>query len=125
MQGKLVWVGRVLSGLVSLLFVFSALMKLKGGPEFEQGMSKLGLPASMRVPLGILELACAVIYMIPATSVLGSILLAGLMGGAIVTHWRVGEIFIPQIVIGVVAWGGLWLREPRLRSLIPLKRSAA
>jgi len=88
-------------------------------------MSKLGLPASMRVPLGILELTCAVIYMIPATSVLGSILLAGLMGGAIVTHWRVGEIFIPQIVIGVVAWGGVYLREPRLRSLIPLKRSAA
>lgn len=125
MQAKLVWVGRVLSGLVSLLLAFSAVMKLKGGPEVAQGMGKMGLPESMLVPLGILELSVVVIYLIPATSVLGAILVAGYMGGAIMTHWRVGDVFIAQAVIGIVAWAGLYLREPRLRSLLPWRRSAA
>lgn len=121
-SGKIVWVGRVISVLVSLLFVMSALMKLKGGAEVAQGMAHLGLPESLRVPLAILELACALIYLIPAISVLGAILLTGYIGGAICTHWRVGDPFLIQTALGIFVWLGLYLRENRLRALIPLRR---
>lgn len=79
----------------------------------------------MAVPLGVLELACTVIYLIPATSVIGAILLAGYMGGAICTHWRVGDPFVIQIVLGVFAWLGLYLRDDRLKALLPLRRPPA
>ena len=121
-SGKIVWVGRVISVLVALVFVMSALMKLKGGAEVAQGMAHLGLPESLRVPLAILEIACALIYLIPAISVLGAILLTGYIGGAICTHWRVGDPFLIQTALGIFVWLGLYLRENRLRALIPLRR---
>ena len=123
-SGKVVWVGRVISGLASLVFLFSAFMKLKGGPELAQGMAHLGLPDRMVMPLTILEISCVVVYLIPQTAVLGAILLAGYIGGAICTHWRVGDPFFVQIVLGIVVWLGLYLREPRLLALIPLRKSA-
>jgi MFS family permease len=119
---KAVVVGWVLSALAALLFVFSAFMKFKGGPALDQGMAHLGMPTSMVLPLAILELTCVAIYLIPPTAVLGAILLAGYVGGTIVTHWRVGDLFIVNIVLGIVVWLGLYLREPRLRDLIPLRR---
>lgn len=124
-SNKMVWVGWILTILASLLFVFSAFMKLKGGPDLDKGMEHLGLPASMVLPLAILELACVAIYLIPATSVLGAILLAGYIGGTIVTHWRSGDPFIVNIVLGLVLWLGIYLREPRLKALIPLRRRPA
>jgi hypothetical protein len=122
MGAKVVWAGRVITGIVSLLFLFSAAMKFVGGADVTQGMAHLGLPESMNIPLGILELACTVIYLNPATSVQGAILLAGYMGGAICTHWRVGDPFLTQIAIGLVIWLGIYLREPRLKALIPLRK---
>jgi len=122
-SGKVVWVGRVITVLVSLLFLFSASMKFIGGAEVKEGMAHLGLPESMIIPLGILEAACTVIYLIPATSALGAILLAGYIGGAICTHWRVGDPFLGQVAIGLVIWLGIYLREPRLAALIPLRKS--
>lgn len=122
-SGKIVWIGRVISVLVSLAFLVSALMKFKGGPELTEGIAHLGLPESMIVPLAILELSCAVIYLIPPTAVLGAILLTGFIGGAICTHWRVGDPFFAQILIGIAFWLGLYLREDRLKSLIPLRKS--
>ena len=121
-SGKIVWTGRVITGLVSLLFLFSAAMKFVAGAEVKEGMAHLGLPESMVIPLGILEAACTLIYLIPATSVLGAILLAGYMGGAICTHWRVGDPFVGQIAIALVVWLGIYLREPRLRALIPIRK---
>ncbi len=121
-SGKSVWVGRVISALASLVFFFSAFLKLKGGPEVAQGMAHLGLPERMVIPLAILEVSCTVIYLIPHTSVLGAILLAGYVGGTICTHWRVGDPFFIQIALGVFLWLGLYLREPRLKDLIPLRR---
>jgi hypothetical protein len=121
-SGKVVWVGWALSVLAALLFLFSAFMKFKGGPDMDQAMAHLGLPASMVLPLGILELTCVLIYLIPATSELGAILLAGYVGGTIVTCWRVGDPFIVNIVLGLVLWLGIYLREPRLEELIPLRR---
>jgi hypothetical protein len=88
----------------------------------EQGFAHLGLPLTLMKPLAVLELSCVVVYLIPATSVLGAILLAGYLGGAICTHLRVGDPFVAQAAIGVFLWLGLWLRESRLRVLIPLRR---
>lgn len=121
-SGKIVWVGRALSVLTSLLFVVSAVMKLAGFAEVAQGMAHLGLPESLVVPLAILELSCVVVYLVPATSVLGAILLTGFIGGTICTHLRVGDPFFIQVALGVVVWLGLYLREDRLKALIPLRR---
>jgi len=119
--GKIVWVGRVISVLTSLVFLMSAFMKLKGGAEVTQGMTHLGFPESMMRPLAILEISCVVVYLIPATSVLGAILQTGYIGGAICTHWRVGDPFFVQVALGIFVWLGLYLREDRLRALIPLR----
>ncbi len=124
-SGKVVWVGRVISVLLSLLFAMSAFMKLKGGAEVMQGMAHLGLPESLIMPLAILEISCVVIYLIPATSVLGAILLTGYIGGAICTHLRVGDPFFIQIALGIFVWLGLYLRENRLKALIPLRTRQA
>ena len=121
-SGKIVWAGRVISVLASLLFLMSAFLKLKGGPDVLKGIAHLGLPESMLVPLAILEISCVVIYLIPATSVFGAILLTGYIGGAICTHWRSGDPFVVQIVLGLLVWLGLYLRENRLRELIPLRK---
>jgi len=119
--GKLVWTGRVISWLASLAFLFSAGMKLKGGEEVTQGMAHLGLPETMVRPLALLELSCVLIYLFPPTAVLGAILLAGYMGGAICSHWRVGDPFVAQCAIGVAVWLGVFLRESRLRALLPFR----
>jgi len=119
---RTVWAGRVISVLASLVFLLSASMKLKGGAELTQGMAHLGLPESLVLPLAILEISCVVIYLIPATSVLGAILLTGYLGGAICTHWRVGDPVYVHIVLGVLVWLGLYLREGRLTELIPLRK---
>ena len=121
--GKLVWVGRAISVLTSLMFLMSAGMKFKGGPEVAEGMVHLGLPESLVVPLAIVELACVVVYLIPVTSILGAILLTGYLGGAICSHLRVGDPYIVPVIVGVAIWLGLYLRESRLRSLIPLRSS--
>jgi len=120
--GKMVWTGRVISILASLVFIMSGFMKLKGGPQVTEGMGHLGLAESMLVPLAILELTCVAVYLIPATSVLGAVLLTGYMGGAICTHWRAGDVFVGPIVIGLVVWLGLYLRERRLWALLPLRK---
>jgi len=119
---RAVIVGWVLSVLVSLMFLFSASMKLMGGPELAKGMEHLELHKIPIVPLSILELTCVAVYLIPPTSVLGAILLTGYLGGAILTHWRVGDMFIVHIVLGMVIWLGIYLREDRLRALIPVRR---
>jgi hypothetical protein len=121
---KTTWIGRVISILVSIMFLFSATFKFIDGPQVKEGFDHLGLPERMMLPLGILELACVVIYLVPATSVIGAILLTGYLGGAICTHWRVGDPFFVQVLLGILLWLGLYLREDRLKSLIPIRRSA-
>ena len=123
--GKLVWTGRIISILISLLFAMSATMKLIGGGGVMEGMAHLGLPSSLILPLGILEISCVVIYLIPATSMVGAILLTGYLGGAILAHLRVGDPIFMQILLGVGVWLGLYLRDKRLRDLIPLRTSGA
>ena len=115
---KRIWIGRVLSVLVSLLFAFSAALKLVGGPQMVQGMDHLQLPQRLMRPIGVLELSCAIVYLIPQTSVLGAILLTGYIGGAMLTHLRIGEPIYSHIGIGIVAWLGLYLRRPRLHDVL-------
>ena len=121
-SGKIVWVARAISILVSLFFLLSAFLKFKDGPDVMKGIAHLGIPESMVLPLAILELACVVVYLIPATSVLGAILLTGYIGGTICTTWRVGDPFVLNIVLGLLVWLGLYLRENRLKELIPLRK---
>ena len=121
-SGTVVWIGRVISILVALVFVFSSLMKVKGGAEVTQGMASLGLREAMRLPLAVIEFSCAVIYLIRPVSVLGAILLTGFIGGTIVTHWRIGEPVYMQTMLGILVWLGLYLREERLKALIPVRQ---
>ena len=122
-SGTIVWAGRVVTALIGLVFLFSAFMKIKGGPELAEGIRHLGLPESMLVPLAILEASCVVIYLIPPTAVLGAILLTGYIGGAICTHWRVGDPFYLHILLGILVWLALYVRESRLWAVLPLRRS--
>jgi len=121
---KRIWIGRALSILVSLLFVFSATGKLIAHPEVVKGMEHLQLPQSLMRPLGVLELSCAVVYLIPQTSVLGAILLTGYIGGAMLTHLRIGEPVYMHIVIGIVVCLRLYMRRPQLPALVWPARSA-
>jgi len=119
---KALWTGYILSALPVLLFLFSGAMKLIKPPAVMEGFTHLGLPEKLAVGLGILEISCTLLYLIPRTAVLGAILLTGYLGGAVLTNLRVGEAIFPPILIGVSIWGGLFLRDPRLRELIPLRR---
>jgi uncharacterized membrane protein YphA (DoxX/SURF4 family) len=111
--------GYILGILPCLLLLASGTMKLANATGLAEGFQHLGLPMSLRVGLGILELTCTAIYLIPRTAVLGAILLTGYMGGAILSHVRVGDPFFTQVLIGVCLWGGLYLRDERIRALIP------
>src|SRR5436190_20290532 len=119
------WVGHALSAFPVLMLFVSAIMKFaKPGPVVE-GMAKHGYPEGIITGLGVVELACTVLYLIPQTSVLGAILLTGYLGGATATHVRIGEFsqaFMGAIPFGALLWLGLYLREPRLRALIPLRK---
>lgn len=115
------WSGRVLTTLAALPFVFSFIMKFSGNPQVLQGVAHLGWPETMIVKLGVLEAICVLLYLIPPTSVLGGIVLTGYLGGAIATHLRIGEPVTTHIVIGLLIWLGLFLREPRLHVLLPIR----
>jgi hypothetical protein len=116
------WIGCIMSALPILLLLFGAVMALIiKPPEMAKGMDQMGIPQSLAFPLGIIELACAVIYAIPQTSVLGAILMTGFFGGTIITHLRLGQPVYIQSILGVLVWGGLFLRDRRLRVLIPFR----
>ena len=122
---KGLWAGRILSGLVVLLLIPDGIIKfIKPAPVVDT-FAHLGWPLSVSVTLGILLLVCTVLYAIPRTSVLGAILLTGYLGGAVATHLRVGDPLFSHILfptyLGALLWLGLYLREERLRALIPLR----
>jgi len=115
------WAGRVLSALPILLFVVTAMFGLLKPETAKQGFAHYEYRDGAMLRITIVELACAIVYAIPSTSILGAILLTGYLGGATATHVRVGEPFFLPIIVGVVIWLGLYLRDDRLRSLIPLR----
>jgi DoxX-like protein len=119
---KVVWVGRGLAVLITLLLLFSAAMKFVNNADVKEGIAHLGIPERMLIPLGILEAACAILYLIRPVAVLGTVLLTGYLGGAICTHWRVGDPFWPQIILALFVWLAMYLREPRLKEVLPVRR---
>jgi DoxX-like family len=119
---KALWIGYLVSALPVLLLVFSAVIKLMKPPQMVEGFARLGIPDSLISQLGILELVCVIIYLIPRTSIMGAILTTGYFGGAIATNLRLGESFLLPLMAGMMIWGGLYLRDQRVRALIPLRR---
>ena len=119
---RILWAGRMISALPVLLLRFCAVMKLVKPPEVVEGFTRLGYGESLALGIGILELVCTVVYVIPHTSILGAILWTGYLGGATATHVRIGEPFSAPIILGILVWGGLFLRDEQLRELIPLRR---
>ena len=127
---KALWTGRILSGLVVFFLLVDAVYKLikpLPAPAVE-AFGKLGYPIELAAGIGILLLSCVALYLIPRTSILGAILLTGYLGGAVASHVRVGDPWFSHalfpVYIGLLAWGGLYLREARLRALIPLRETA-
>ncbi len=115
--------GRVLSGLVIVFLFLDAIVKVLQLAAAVEGTVRVGYPVGVVLPLGIVLLACVVLYAIPRTSILGAILLTGYLGGATATQVRLGDPwFLFPVGLGVLAWGGLFLRDARLRALIPVRR---
>jgi DMSO/TMAO reductase YedYZ heme-binding membrane subunit len=122
---KSLWSGHIISGLVVLFLVFDGVTKvLKVAPVMEAS-ARLGFPAALIVGIGATLLACTAVYVIPRTSILGAILLTGYLGGAVVTNLRAGSSLFSEtlfpVYFGILVWGGLYLRDARLRELIPLR----
>lgn len=118
------WAGWVMSAIPILMILFGSIMKLIRHPSVIDGFAQAGLPAHLIIPVGLVELVCVVVYAIPRTSILGAILMTGLLGGAILTELRIGNPTTPlPLMMGILAWAGLYLRDPRLRQMIPLRRT--
>ena len=119
------WIGWVVGALPALLLIMSGIFKFSGagGDEAVREVTRLGWTPPLMGSIGILEILVAVIYLIPQTAVLGAILATGYMGGAIATHVRISDPFYIQALIPVLFWVGLYLRDPRIRELIPINRA--
>ena len=115
------WAGRILSALPVLFLLLDGVMKLVKPAFVVEATAQLGWPESVIVALGVVLIACTILYLIPRTAVLGAILLTGYLGGAVATHVRVGgplfSILMP-VILGAMLWGGLYLRDERVRSLV-------
>jgi hypothetical protein len=121
------WTGRVLSGLFALFMLGASISpKLLRLPVAEETMAQLGWPAGYAFMIGLIELACLVLYLVPRTALLGAVLMMGLLGGAMATQIRAGSPLFSHVLfslyLGLFMWGGLWLRDGRLRALFPVVR---
>lgn len=109
-------------GIVPVVFlVMTGVTKLVNPDLFVEGFTRFGYDKSVILPLGVVQLVCTVLYLLPRTAVLGAVLLTGYMGGAIATHLRVGDPCFAQFGLGVFLWFGLYLRDRRIRALLPLR----
>jgi hypothetical protein len=117
------WTGRVLSAIPVLGLLTSATFVLAHALQIVESMKKFGFSEDKLFLIAILEIVSALVYAFPRTAVLGAILMTGYFGGAVATHIRVGDPGYPTaIVLGIFVWGGLYLRDPRLRALLPLRQ---
>jgi hypothetical protein len=120
-----VWAGRIISAIVVLFLVFDGVMKIVKEPHVLEATSLLGYPESLLVVLGLVVLGCTLVYVTPRTSVLGAILLTGYLGGAVASNLRVGHSLFESlfpVIVGVLAWAGLFMRDDALRTMLPLRR---
>jgi hypothetical protein len=122
----MLWTGRVMSAIAVLLVTFGGVVKVMKVAGIIEGMARAGWPERLTRPVGVIELFCVVVYLIPRTNVLGAILMTALLGGATATNFRIGDPSLPlPIIVGMLAWGGLYLRDTRIRELIPLRRTGS
>jgi hypothetical protein len=122
----MIWAGRIISGITVLFLVFDGVTKVMKQSHVMAASAQLGYPESAIVGTGITLLVCVALYVIPRTSILGAILLTGYLGGAVATHVHVRDPLFDTvfpIIFGVLVWGGLFLRDGRLRALIPIRSS--
>lgn len=119
------WTGRILTGLIVLFLLFDGITKVMKVSAVLKASAQLGFSENLIAAIGVTLLVCTVLYVIPSTSILGAILLTGYLGGAVCIQLRVGNPLFSQtlfpVYFGVLVWLGLYLREPRLRSLVPLR----
>ncbi len=124
-KGITLWAGRAVSALPVLALVLSACMKLsRSAHVVDVFWQKYGYSEGTLLPIGLLEIACTVVYLVPRTRILGALLLTAYLGGAVATHVRVGDPFLMPVVLGILVWVGLWLRDPRVRSLGAMRLTA-
>jgi DoxX-like family len=120
------WTGRILSALPVLFMLMDGVMKLMKPDFVVKATTQMGYPESVILPLGIVVLICTTLYAVPPTAILGAILLTGYLGGAVATHVRAGDPLFTHVLapiyFAILIWGGLYLREPRLSSLVPVRR---
>jgi hypothetical protein len=125
-SNRAIWAGRAMSSLVIFFMLLDGGMKLVPMDVVLKASEPLGIPGSLARTLGALTIGCTLLYAFPRTAVLGAILLTGYLGGAIATHLRVGDPLFTHVLfgayLGLLVWGGLYLRDSRLRALIPLQR---
>jgi hypothetical protein len=121
------WSGRVLSAIPVVFMTMSGVMKLSHAPNVVQGFAQMGIPEGLITLIGVLELACVIIYLVPSLALLGAVLMVGYLGGAVFVHLRAGQgpMALAPFIIGAAGMGGLWFREPRLRELLPVRRPGA
>jgi DoxX-like protein len=117
--------GWALTALFTLFMIFDIVIKLIRMTVVEDALGQLGYPSGIGFAIGVLEALLLALYLVPRTSVLGAVLLTGLFGGAIASHMRIESPLFSHVLFGVYlglfAWGGLWLRDARLRALFPLR----
>jgi DoxX-like family len=119
---KMLWAGRIITSLVAVFLLFDSNLKVMKLAPAVEATAQLGYPVHLVFPIGIAELICVILFVIPRTSILGAILLTGYLGGATATKVRLEDPwFLFSIVVGALVWGGLYLRDERLRILIPLR----
>jgi uncharacterized membrane protein YphA (DoxX/SURF4 family) len=118
------WTGWVLTVLVAAMLIMSGVVKFTDNPDLKAGIEKMRITRETVQRIGVAEIACAVLYLVPQTTVLGAIVVTGYLGGAIFAHVQQGEPLIVPIAIAVVAWFGVFFREPRLREIAPLRTAA-
>lgn len=120
------WGARITTGISVAFLLFDASFKLFATPEAIEGTTALGYSADVLLPLALVQLACLILYVVPRTAILGALLWTGYLGGAIATHVRVGNPLFSHtlfpIYVAVLLWAGLWLRDQRVRALLPLRK---
>jgi len=119
----MMWAGWIMTILPAGMFIMGGMMGLTGQEQAAEGLKTYGYPENVGMPLAVVQIACAALFLIPQTSVLGAILYTGYLGGAVATHVRAAENnWYIAVVFGVVVWGALFLRDARIRALIPLRK---